>query len=379
MTAKRRGKWHVDFALPNGRRIRRVAEKQTRRGAEAEEAQLRAELLASLSSTSKKSDEREEVRFTDFSVEWLKTYAVTNNKYSTVVSKEQILRCHLIPAFGQLRLSDINLQRIERYKATKLSGQRTLSPKTVNNHLTVLRCCLATAEEWGFLETVPKIKWLRPPPPRFDFLTFEEADQLLAKVEDEWHPMILTAMRTGLRQGELCALRWEDVDLEEKMVHVRRSVWKGHISTPKNNRFRSVPLTNEVVAALDQHRHQRSELVFCGQGGSMFTYTAIRSPIWRACKRAGLRKVQWHILRHSFASHLVMRGVPLMAVQELLGHATLTMTLRYAHLAPSAHREAIAVLEESTHEGRKSKDSVRENWTNSGPSADENLETTDYP
>jgi len=85
--------------------------------------------------------------------------------------------------------------------------------------------------------------------------------------------------------------------------------------------------------------------VFCDEGGRILTDTEVRRPLWRACKRASLRMITWHILRHTFASHLVMRGAPIRAVQELLGHSTILMTMRYAHLAPEVAREAVQLLD----------------------------------
>jgi site-specific recombinase XerD len=85
--------------------------------------------------------------------------------------------------------------------------------------------------------------------------------------------------------------------------------------------------------------------VFCTMDGRMLKYTELPHPLWRSCRKAGLRMIQWHSLRHTFASHLVMRGVPLKAVQELLGHSTIQMTMRYAHLAPQVTRDAVNLLD----------------------------------
>jgi len=100
-----------------------------------------------------------------------------------------------------------------------------------------------------------------------------------------------------------------------------------------------------TVAALKKHRHLRGEYIFCKEDGSMFTKNESKHPLWRACKRAGLRSIGWHALRHTFASHLAMRGVPLKAIQELLGHSTIEMTMRYAHLSPTVKRDAVAQLD----------------------------------
>ncbi len=102
----------------------------------------------------------------------------------------------------------------------------------------------------------------------------------------------------------------------------------------------------EAIRILKGHRHLRGELVFCSRSGRMLKKTECKHPLWRACKRAGLRRISWHVLRHTFASHLTMRGVPLKAVQELLGHATMEMTMRYAHLSPNVTRNAVQVLDE---------------------------------
>jgi site-specific recombinase XerD len=100
---------------------------------------------------------------------------------------------------------------------------------------------------------------------------------------------------------------------------------------------------------LKKQRHLRGELVFCDEDGRMLKKGACKHPLWRTCKKAGLRRIGWHTLRHTFASHLVMKGVPLKAVQELLGHATIEMKMRYPHLSPYVAKEAVSLLDERGH------------------------------
>jgi len=222
-----------------------------------------------------------------------------------------------------------------------------LSAKSINNHLTVLRRMLAVACEWGRLGFVPHVRWLRTPAPDFDFLTFEEAARLVSAAEAKWRPMILLALRTGLRQGELLALRWEDVDLVAGRLVVRRSAVRGIIGTPKSGKGREVPLSDDAVSILRPMPSRfRGELVFAKQDGTMLTAGDCKHPLRRACRVAGIRQVSWHVLRHSFASHLAMRGVALKAVQELLGHSTMEMTMRYAHLSPDVRRDAVRLLDQ---------------------------------
>lgn len=277
--------------------------------------------------------------------------AALRNKPSEVQSKEQILRKHLVPAFGHLRLDAIDFAMIQDYASAKavddpVAKLKKLANKSINNHLAVLRRLFAVAKKRGLIAGIPEFEWLDEPKPPFDFLDFEEADRLIAKAnEPEWATMIVVALKTGLRIGELMALRWEDVDLVKGLLTVRRSVTRGIIGTPKSGKERSVPLGDMALAALKAHRHLRGELVFCDMKGGILRWAKCEWPLDRACRRAGLRLISWHVLRHSFASHLVMRGAPLRVVQELLGHSDMTMTLRYAHLSPSVPREAVMLLD----------------------------------
>jgi len=270
-------------------------------------------------------------------------YAANNNKYSALTAKKSAFKHHLVPAFGRFRLDEIGMRDIETYKAKKLADG--LKPKSVNNHLTMLRKALSVAVDWELLSHVPKVHWLKGPQPEFDFLSFEEADRFLQAADPEWQPMFTLALRTGLRLGELRALRWDDVDLVAGRLMVRRCDWRGHLGTPKSGRNRELPLSGDALAALKAQRHLRGELVFCAEAGRAWKENECKWPLWRACKKAGLRRISWHVLRHSFASHLVMQRVPLKAVQELMGHATIEMTLRYAHLSPEVGRNAVQLLD----------------------------------
>jgi integrase len=367
LTGKETEYWIVDLTVryPDGRRerVRKVPQIQTRRGAQQYERQLLAELLSDRPPAKEVPPPKEEKprrpTVASFAKDFVEKYAEANNKPSEVASKRMICDLHLVPALGSLRLDEVGPAQIEGYKAGKL---KELSAKTVNNHLIVLRRMLGVAVEWGLLERVPIVRWLKVPEAEFDFLTFDEADRLVAATEEDgWRTMIVVGLKAGLRQGELLALRWSDVDLVAGRLVVRRSVWRGILGPPKGGRSREVALSPEAVRSLKAHRHLRGELVFCTDGGRMFTKNECKHPLWRACKRAGLRRIGWHVLRHTFASHLVMRGAPLKAVQELLGHATIEMTMRYAHLSPDTRRDAVALLDlGAPHEamGRQKKGTV---------------------
>lgn len=315
--------WVVDvkFQHPDGTktRVRKHSPVQTRRGAEAYERELRQALLTGNYNKEVEPEEEKQPapKFVDFAHEFLSTYVKTNNKPSEQSNKRNVFHRHLIPVFGNKRLDEIGVRDIERYKGAKLA--QGLKPKTINNHLTAFRKMMTVAADWELIETVPRVKWFRTQKPDFDFLDFDEAERLIDAVDDEWRAMILTALKTGLRQGELIALQWDDVDLVAGRLTVRRNIWRGHIGSPKSGKSRVVELSPMVVRALKAHRHLRGDFVFCQEDGSFFPHGQVKHPLYRACRRAGLRRIGWHVMRHTFASHLVMRGVPLRAVQELMG------------------------------------------------------------
>lgn len=272
---------------------------------------------------------------------FLGVYASVNNKPSEIASKRAILKHHLLPLFGDRLLTSLKARDFEQYKAQKL-GQG-LSPKTVNNHLAVLSRLFRVAEEWEVLIKAPRVKLLRISDPEFSFLDFSESDRLLAAADVEWRPLLLLALRTGLRQGELRALRWDDLDLLSGKVFIRRAAWNDKVGTPKGGRAREVPLSEEAVQVL-KLLPRNGALVFAHPEKRMWHRNEMKWPLWRACKRAGLQRFGWHVLRHTFASHLVMRGIPMKAIQELLGHRDIRTTMRYAHLVPGARRDAVESL-----------------------------------
>jgi len=350
---------------------------ETRAGAEEAERRAIANVLNTGQSRKPPEQKKEVPTVREFSKQFLDVSRI-RNKPSSVDAKDSMLRMQLLPRLGDLRLDQVTYAviedlkidlakttianasrrteadkaistRWEREKRRKLLDKkqpRTLSPKTINNCLTVLRRMLSIARKRGLIDSVPEVEWLRPPKPEFDFLTYEEAERLLKVADGEWHTMILVALRTGLRFGELRALRWQDVDLVAGRLVVRQNIVNGIVGTPKSGHAREIPLGKEVRAALKAHRHLRGPLVFCDLGGRVLTVGEPRYAIERICKRAGLRMIGWHCLRHTFASHLAMRGAPLKAIQEMLGHSTIQMTMRYAHLAPEVAREAVELLDQ---------------------------------
>ncbi len=174
--------------------------------------------------------------------------------------------------------------------------------------------------------------------------------------EPMWRDMLLMALRTGMRLGELSGLDWADIDFQRKIVVVRRSLVRGILGTPKSNKTRYIPLTNDLCQTI-YGRRQKQGFVFHQADGRPFSESSTMKAMRRICKKVGIRRIGWHTLRHTFASQLVSEGVPLNVVQELLGHCSIVMTMKYAHLAPLATRSAVDVLEKA--EERESRENEK--------------------
>jgi integrase len=146
---------------------------------------------------------------------------------------------------------------------------------------------------------------------------------------------------TGLRLGEILALRWQDVDLKAGKLTVMRTDWRGQVGSPKGGRETTVPLTARLAAALREQRHLRGSLVFCWDDAARWTFTTMRAGLKRQEKRAGMRITGWHVRRHTFCSHLAMGGASAAAIQKLAGHTSLSVTQRIVNAIDTASAELI--------------------------------------
>jgi len=140
------------------------------------------------------------------------------------------------------------------------------------------------------------------------------------------------------------ALEWKDIDLLKRQLRVARSEWKGHVTVPKGGRLRYVGMTKRLTEALRRGRHLRGPRVLCDDEGKSIAQKMVQVWMRRAARRANV-KAGVHILRHTFCSHLAMRGAPARAIQELAGHEDLSTTQRYMHLSPAALESAIRLLD----------------------------------
>jgi len=269
-------------------------------------------------------------------------------------------------------LGEIVALDVERIKSKRLKAGRT--PATVNRDLDRIRSVFSRAVEWGFLPVHPLKSVKRAKGAdnsRVRYLSTAEEQRLRKALDDReaerrasrerhnaWHatrgteghpqwpeggytdhlmPLVLLALNTGLRRGELLGLRWENIDFASAILTVPAGI-------AKSRKGRHVPLNTEAQGVLKRWRQQvpGDGLVFPGPGGGRMGHI---NTSWEGLAAAAkLEGFRFHDLRHDFASKLVMAGVDLNTVRELLGHGDIKMTLRYAHLAPERLAEAVARL-----------------------------------
>jgi integrase len=283
-------------------------------------------------------------------VEHLRT--VKQRKRTTLADYEGYLRRHLVPFFGARTVDRIEPDHVEAYMLDKLAG---LSSKTVTNHLTFLHGLLGfcARRRWAGPNPVPMVD--RPPATRqhsrrIRFLQPVEVEALLRAVPKDAlgaveYPLYLCAAMTGLRQGELIALKWLDVDWTAGRVRVADNYPRGftaEVDSPKSHYLRSVPMADRLAGELERH-FQRSEfrshddLVFCHpQTGHVYDASKLRKRFDDAIRAAGVNRITFHELRHTFGTQMAAAGAPLRAIQEWLGHADAKTTEIYAHYAPDS-------------------------------------------
>jgi integrase len=196
---------------------------------------------------------------------------------------------------------------------------RAKSAKTVNNVLTVLSKMLKTAVEWEVLDRMHcAIRLLPIQKSSASFHDFDDFERLVeaAKYDRQAHLIVLLGGEAGLRCGEMMALEWKDVDFRKRQLTIQRSDWKGHVTTPKNGRLRYIPLTVRLEAALRDNRSLKAVRVLSSDDGGPLTQREVQGLVRRAARRANLDKVGVHVLRHTFCSHLAMRGAPTRAFRN---------------------------------------------------------------
>jgi len=288
-------------------------------------------------------------------------------KQPTLENYAYIARLHIIPELGRVRLRALKSRDVRRLYREKLDAG--LSPRTVQIIHTVLRKALQQAVRDDVLprNVCDAVTAPRKTKKEMQPLTPEQAKRLLENVhEDRLRALYVLAVTAGLREGELLGLRWEDVDLERKLLHVRRQLTRTRdglsFTAPKRGKARVVRLTDMAIAALKIHREAQNEeraragslweetsLVFTSTIGTPvdvgnLTYRSFRPLL----KSADLPRIRFHDLRHTCATLLLSKGTHPKIVQEMLGHANISMTMdTYSHVLPDMQEKAVSAMDDA--------------------------------
>jgi integrase len=288
-------------------------------------------------------------------------------KQSTLENYTYIARLHIIPELGRVRLRALKSRDVRRHYREKLDVG--LSPRTVQIIHTVLRKALQQAVRDDVLprNVCDAVTAPRQTKKEMQPLTPEQAKRLLENVrEDRLRALYVLAITAGLREGELLVLRWEDVDLERELLQVRRQLTRTRdglsFTAPKRGKARVVRLTDMAIAALKAHRATQNEeraragslweetsLVFTSTIGTPvdvgnLTYLSFRPLL----KRTNLPRIRFHDLRHTCATLLLSKGTHPKIVQEMLGHANISMTMdTYSHVLPDMQEKAVSAMDDA--------------------------------
>lgn len=308
------------------------------------------------------------ISFKTISEAWLNS-TKPQIKESTYVKYVNLLNTYISPYFGEKCIENINYEYIEYFSTQMLTqggkNSNGLSAKTVNDCLVLIRIILAYAANHGCnLQCNGKGIFIRQPAKELSVLSISDQKTLfnyLCSNLDNRNLGILLSLLTGLRIGEICALKWEDISIPEKTVHVHSTMQriqiveatetkaktKISITAPKSScSVRTIPLSDEIIGIMEQFDKQKG-FVLTGNNSSYIEPRSMHNHFKRVCKSVGIDPVNFHVLRHTFATRCVELGFDVKSLSEILGHANVSITLnRYVHPSMAVKRANMEKLSE---------------------------------
>ena len=342
--------WRAKYRLPDGRQAHRTigpawtdrgrpaAGTYTKRTAEAwlrdvlDEA--RRGTLAGLNKTG--------ASIADAAAEYLRFVEVDRQrKASTIRDYKSVIDNHILPTFGKLAIEDLTIEKLERWQRS-LGSESPISNRQKAKIITIFHGLMERTRRVWKLPSNPVRDLEKPrqaPAAGIDVFSAEEVHALSRAADGEQDSaLFLTAAFTGLRQGELIALRWRDVDFRGQHIRVRASYTNGVLSTPKSGKVRAVPMAPAVATALARLGTRGEfagvdDLVFVGLLGQHLDASALLKRYKRALVKAGLLPLRFHDLRHTFGTRMIAKA-DIVRVQEWMGHADMETTRKYLHFAP---------------------------------------------
>ena len=342
---KKNNRWYIDYYLPSNKRRREVVtipgvdpSRITRQDAlkalhirKAQIAEGKFDIVAPA----------KPIIFDRLMKRYLEEYSRVNKAPKSferdVTSSKSLLRY-----FGGKSLTQITVWLVEKYKSERQKDitrfNRAPAKATINRELALLKNMFTKAVEWNLATSNPvkKVKLFIERPMQLRVLDNREFNKLYNSASDFLKPVLIVAINTGMRLGEILRLKWQDVNFKDGFI----AVWE-----TKNHESRNIPINKTLKDALGSLRENSSsepEYLFCHPDGK--PVKSIKKAFWGALRRAEINKCRFHDLRHTFATRLVMAGVDIVTVKELMGHKDIRMTMRYSHPTPEHKKQAVERL-----------------------------------
>lgn len=332
--------FYVDYYY-EGRRIRKKV------GSEKDAKNALAAVKADILRGEYRFKKDRKIRFEDFAKEYL-GYAKINKRSWT---RDESSLKRLLPHFKDMLLSKITPRHIEEYKKKRLDDK--VKTGTINRELASLKHMFTIAEKLGKFDDknpVKKVEFFQERQYVMKILDREEINHLIDVAADHLKPILIIALNTGMRKGEIFNLRWSDIDFIGHYIHIKKT---------KSNVMRKVPM-NGIVAATLKNIERKSEFIFPSSWSKKHKHIMGVFRLFKeACKKAGIRDLRFHDLRHTAATLMITGGVPLVTVSQILGHATIHMTMKYAHPTPEDKRKAVNVLASIFEPERKKEGTIQ--------------------
>jgi integrase len=355
---KRRPTWRAKYRLPDGRQVQKtLGPAWTARGRppagyftkRTAEAWLRRTLAEAAAGTLP-GLVRTGATVADACAEYLRYIEQDRDrKPSTLRDYDSIFRNHVLPHLAEIRLEDLTAERVERWAASEIDPNRQMANRTREKTITVFHGVMERARKLYRLPANPAADVEKPrtaTKTEIQVFSPEEVMALVRAADSEQDAAIfLTAAFTGLRQGELIALRWRDVDFTGSAIRVRASYTNGHLTSPKSGKVRSVPMAPRAAETLARLSHREfftddDHRVFVGITGGYLDGSALSKRYRAALERSALRRLRFHELRHTFGTRVI--GVAdIRRVQEWMGHANVQTTMQYLHYVPRPQDAAL--------------------------------------
>lgn len=333
-------RWYLDYWDGQGNRIQKiVSDAQSK-----EEALivLQNRVFEKFSRENNLQQKPKRIRFSDFSAMYLEDYAKDNKTLESWRTDKSYLK-GIKKFFEDRYLDEITTHDVEKYKSARL--RQGVRQSTVNRCLAIIRKMFFLAVDWKYLEhkQLIKVKLYSEKDNLVErILTREEEACLFQEIPQHLKPIVMVALNTGMRRGEILKLRWNQIDLKARRIRVEKT---------KSKRIRIININAGLMRELSELRSKSrgSDYLFLNEK-TRRPITDVKTAFKSACRRAGVSNLRFHDLRHTFATRLVENGVDLITIKELLGHSSVTITERYTHSFEDQKRKAVELLSDEQPE-----------------------------